>query len=64
MPNHEEINKLLDKINVPNDPSALGFSPELVINSFHATKDIRDKYNVSNLLWDLGELDKAEKALV
>jgi len=64
LPNHEEISKLLDKIGVPNDPSALGFSPELVINSFHATKDIRDKYNVSNLLWDLGELDKAEKALV
>jgi len=57
LPSHMETVKILNEIGAPTDPSSLGFSSEVVIDTFHATKDIRDKYSVSRLLWDLGELD-------
>ena len=36
---------------------------ELVRRCFPMTKDIRDKYVVSRLLWDLGELDEVADRL-
>ncbi|HHT65417.1 MAG TPA: sn-glycerol-1-phosphate dehydrogenase [Clostridiales bacterium] len=57
LPEQSEIVELLEEIGAPSSPAALGFSTELVRRTFHATKDIRDKYSVSRLLWDIGELD-------
>lgn len=63
LPKQTEIVKLLKEIGAPTHPSELGFSEELVRHTFHATKDIRDKYSVSRLLWDLGELDAIAEGL-
>lgn len=63
LPKQSEIIELLEEIGAPTSPATLGFSTELVRKTFHATKDIRDKYSVSRLLWDLGELDSVTKKL-
>lgn len=50
----EEILALLD---FPDVPKSLALDRELLELTFTATKDIRAKYILSTLLWDIGELD-------
>ena len=42
---------------MPQDASVIGVDTETMRLSFLATKDIRDKYVLSRLAWDLGVLD-------
>ena len=63
LPKEAEVLKLLEEIGAPTHPSVLGFSDELTRKTFQVTKDIRDKYSASRLLWDLGELDGLSKIL-
>ena len=58
LPSSEEIAKLLDTIGIPKDLSAIGVDTECARTTFQATKDIRDKYVLSRLAWDLGILDE------
>ena len=63
LPARSDVVALLHSLGAPVDPEALGFSDDLVRKSFTATKDIRDKYNASRLLWDLGMLDDVAETL-
>ena len=47
----------------PVTAQEFGISREEVYTAFLMTKDIRDKYIGSRLLWDLGELDNAAQML-
>ena len=58
LPSSEEIAKLLDILGIPKDLSAIGVDTECARTTFKATKDIRDKYVLSRLAWDLGILDE------
>ncbi len=58
LPSSEEIEKLLDTIGISKDLSAIGIDTECARTTFKATKDIRDKYVLSRLAWDLGVLDE------
>ncbi len=58
LPTVDNVINLLSTLDAPIDPNALGFTKEDVRKAFIATKDIRDKYSVSRLLWDLGMLDE------
>ena len=64
LPTRSEATGLLKSIGAPVSAKELGFSAELVRQTFIATKDIRDKYSASRLLWDLGELDRAAEQLI
>ena len=57
LPSSEEISKLLDSIGISTDLNAIGVDTECTRMTFKATKDIRDKYVLSRLAWDLGILD-------
>jgi glycerol-1-phosphate dehydrogenase [NAD(P)+] len=57
LPSSEEISKLLDIIGISTDLNAIGVDTECARMTFKATKDIRDKYVLSRLAWDLGILD-------
>jgi glycerol-1-phosphate dehydrogenase [NAD(P)+] len=57
LPTADRVINLLTDLGAPVDPSELGFTKEEVRKAFIATKDIRDKYSVSRLLWDLGMLE-------
>ena len=58
LPAAEEIGKLLDTIGIARSPEYLDIDSEILRKSFKATKDMRDKYVLSRLAWDLGILDE------
>ena len=58
LPSSAEIEGLLQKIGAPTTLGQIGVEAGLEPMIFRATKDIRDKYVLSRLLWDLGILDE------
>ena len=57
LPTTEELCKLMDKVGISCDLESIGVSQEDARITFRATKDIRDKYVLSRLAWDLGILE-------
>ena len=58
LPAKEELCKLLDTVGISRDLMTIGVDRELAKETFRATKDIRDKYVLSRLAWDLGILEE------
>ena len=58
LPSSKELEACLDCINAPKSAEEIGVEPETLKTAFKATKDIRDKYVLSRLAWDLGVLDE------
>ena len=58
IPTQKEIAAILTQIDAPMTPAQIGIDCDL-LTAFKATKDIRDKYVLSRLLWDLGLLETA-----
>ena len=58
LPTTEELCKLMDAVGISRDLAAIGVDSETAKMTFRATKDIRDKYVLSRLAWDLGILDE------
>jgi len=57
LPPAAELAKLLDTIGISRELETLGVDRECARLTFKATKDIRDKYVLSRLAWDLGILE-------
>ena len=58
IPHLSELEAILDGVGLPKTLSALGTDDSMLPQIFAATKDIRDKYVLSRLCWDLGELEE------
>ena len=58
LPASEVLEKLLISVNIPTDPIAFGIDSSLNRQTFRMTKDLRDKYVLSRLAWDLGILEE------
>ena len=58
LPSSAQLDALMDTIEAPKTLSAIGADEALLPVIFRATKDIRDKYVLSRLAWDLGVLDE------
>jgi len=58
LPDAQELDALLDAIDAPKTLSEIGISEAQLPLIFRATKDIRDKYVLSRLAWDLGILEE------
>ena len=63
IPSAGEIRALLERIGCPTSPEAWGGSKQELGLTFMATKDIRDKYILSRLAFDLGIIDQMAKTL-
>ncbi|MBQ9482324.1 MAG: sn-glycerol-1-phosphate dehydrogenase [Clostridia bacterium] len=59
IPERKKILKILRFIKAPETPEELGIDCDL-FTTFEATKDIRDKYVLSRLTWDLGIMEEVE----
>ena len=53
-----ELEALLHTLGAPTSAGQIGIDDALVPITFRLTKDIRDKYVLSRLCWDLGVLDE------
>ena len=62
LPDAKDLEKLLDSIDAPKSLEAIGIDADALPLIFAATKDIRDKYVLSRLVWDLGILDEFTQA--
>ena len=58
LPSSKDIENLLDKIEAPKTPAQIGIDEKDNLTTFMATKDIRDKYVLSRLAWDLGIIEE------
>jgi glycerol-1-phosphate dehydrogenase [NAD(P)+] len=63
IPSAKEVEALLDRIGCPQTTEAWGLSADVIPETFKATKDIRDKYILSRLAFDLGILDELADTL-
>lgn len=61
VPYSEHVEKLMLSLGIPTDFKEAGMNRDLLPEIFCATKDIRDKYVLSRLLWDLGVIDEFAK---
>ncbi len=57
IPSQKEIEKILETIGAPKTAKEIGIACDLA-TTLKATKDIRDKYVLSRLLWDLGIIEE------
>lgn len=58
LPSAAELSNTLQTIGISQDLTTIGVDRECAKLTFKATKDIRDKYVLSRLAWDLGILDE------
>ncbi len=58
LPSAATIGVILDTICISRDLQTIGVDSAVAKMTFKATKDIRDKYVLSRLAWDLGVLDE------
>ena len=63
LPKKCEIESLFEKIGAPKNARELGKTDLEIAKAYNFTKDIRDKYVVSRLTWDLGVHEEVIKAL-
>ena len=63
LPSAERIAALLDTLHIEKTPDYLGVDRDKARMTFRATKDIRDKYVLSRLAWDLGVLEEVCAAM-
>ena len=57
LPPATEVERILRSVGCPVTPEEMGLESALLPMTLKASKDIRDKYVLSRLLWDLGLLD-------
>jgi len=57
IPAFAEFEKIMDAIEAPKEVSDIGIGREILPATFKAAKDIRDKYVLPRLMWDLGVID-------
>lgn len=57
-PSHETIRDILQKTGAPVTLRELGVDRETILNGLVYAKEVRDRYTVLQLAWDLGMLDE------
>ena len=58
LPSSDKLLELFQKIGMPKTVKDIGIDEKIVTLTFKAAKDIRDKYVLPRLCWDLGILDE------
>lgn len=58
LPSYERIGQILDRVGISRDLTTIGVDSKIAKMTFKSTKDIRDKYVLSRLAWDLGVLEE------
>lgn len=58
IPEMKTLDKFFDFVGLPKESREIGIDKKLLPMSFKASKDIRDKYVLPRLCWDLGIIDE------
>lgn len=57
LPPRRQIEDVMRLAGMPMTPAQLGINRQDTADAFVCSRDIRDKYLISSLLWDIGEMD-------
>ena len=63
LPDYDMLRGKMEAIGAPVKPSDLDLSLQDTVDAFVCSRDIRDKYLTSSMLWDLGELEDYREIL-
>ena len=63
LPTYSQMGDILDTSGIPRDMQSIGVDRENAKQTFQTTKDIRDKYVLARLVWDLGVLEDLSEKL-
>lgn len=63
LPTYDSVKSLMERIGAPTKPSEIGMSADDVIDAFVHSRDMRNKYLISSLIWDIGYMDVIAKKL-
>ena len=58
LPDYHAVEEKMHSLGMPTRAEQIGLRREDVINAFVCSRDVRDKYLLSSLLWDIGYLDE------
>ena len=58
LPPYEEVYSAMKMTGMPMEPADIGIDAEETHDAFVCSRDMRDRYLASSLLWDLGVLDQ------
>ena len=58
LPTVSQLEKLFDNVGLPKTMKEIGIDNEILPMTFKSAKDIRDKYVLPRLCWDLGIIDE------
>ena len=64
LPPRERVHALMKQCGMPLEPADLKLSRQDTLDALLGSREIRDKYLTSSLLWDLGLLDEAAEKLM
>ena len=64
IPTEEELDSLLRRIGAPRTMADIGIPDDNIGEVFEATRDIRDKYVLSRLIFDLGLTEEAKNIIL
>ena len=64
IPSSEYIENIMNEISMPKTASEINIDSDIVPITFKATKDVRDKYVLSRLVWDLGIIDELDYSCI
>ena len=64
VPKASGIYEKLEKLDAPRRPADIGLSPEYVHDAVRYAKELRDRYTILQLLWDIGRLDEEADRIV
>lgn len=60
LPTYGCMKKLFEQLGMPTSMKEIGLDKKILPMTFKATKDIRDKYVLSRLAWDLGIIEELQ----
>ncbi len=63
LPDYHWLEELLTKLSAPVNPAQLGIAVQTVTDSIVAAKEVRNRYTVLQLLWDLGLLQEVAEEI-
>ena len=63
LPSRAEIDRLMTRCGMPRTPADLHLTKQDTLDALKGSREIRDKYLTSSLLWDLGLLDETAERL-
>lgn len=63
LPDAGETERWMRSLGLPTTPQELGLSAQDAVDAFVCSRDIRDKYLLSSLIWDLGYMEEIAEGL-